>query len=403
MNQKEIRDNFPFFNTNPDISYLDSAATSQKPKIVLDALSDFYTRFNANANRGAYQIAVESTALLESARSNVARFIGASSPSEIIFTKSATESINLVAYSYGLNKLQEGDEVLISIAEHHSNLVNWQYICQKAGAKLSYFYLDDDLNIDLNDFKSKLNENTKIVSFTGASNVLSFDVPAKEMTKLAHQVGAKVLIDGTQQIVHSKVDVSDLDCDFYAFSGHKLYAEFGVGVLYGKKELLDNMDPFLLGGDMIEYVMEDHSSYAELPHKFEAGTSNVGAIHSLDKAIQFIDLIGYDAISQIEEDLVAYGLQELSKLDFIKLYYPKNGKGTNITFTVDGVHPHDVSQILDSVGVDIRVGHHCAQPLHRYLGINSSCRASLAIYNTKAEIDRLVEGLKKVKEIFYGS
>ncbi len=406
MDIEKIRKDFPFFSSklNKDIVYLDSAATTQKPKAVIDSIEDYYINNNANANRGAYSIAVRSTELLEGARKKVSEFIGAKNKDSIIFTKSTTESINLIAYAYGLKFLKPGDEVLISVAEHHANLVSWQFITNLTGARLKYFYLDENLNFDLNDYESKLNENTKIVAFTAASNVLSFDVPIKEMIKKAKSFGAITLVDGAQYIAHHKADVIDWGCDFFVFSGHKMYAQNGVGVLYGRPEILEKMNPFMLGGDMIEYVQEQSVSFAPVPHKFEAGTLDIGAINSLKIAIEYIESVGIDKISEYEEELTRYCVDELKKLDYINLYYPKkNQSGTNVSFTFEGVHPHDVSQILDFENIAIRTGHHCTQVLHRYLGLNSTCRVSIAFYNTKDDIDRLVKGLKKVKEVFYGN
>lgn len=405
MEVKEARKDFPFFENNKNISFLDSAATTQKPKIVLDTITEYYTKINANAHRGSYKISIESSSLIEKTRERVKQFINASRSEEIIFTKNATESLNLVSYSYGLNNLKSGDEILISIAEHHSNLVNWQQVAKKNGAKLVYFYLDENLNFDQNDFENKLNKNTKVVAFTAQSNVLSFYIPIKEMIKkVREKTQAVVLIDGAQAIAHKKIDVRDIDCDFFAFSGHKIYSLQGVGVLYGKFNLLDSMQPFLYGGDMIEYTFEQETSFAELPSKFEAGTLDVAAIISLNKSIEYIEKFGIENIYTYEKKLVDYCLDKLSNLEYIKIFYPKkNPMGTNITFTFDGVHPHDVSQILDFYDVNIRVGHHCAQPLHRFLNINSSCRISLAFYNNYEDIDKLVLALEKVKETFYGN
>ncbi|MFL8887678.1 aminotransferase class V-fold PLP-dependent enzyme [Helcococcus kunzii] len=402
---KETRKDFPFFENNKNIAFLDSAATTQKPKVVIDFINEYYTQMNANAHRGTYKKSVESSLLVEDTREKVRKFINASKTEEIIFTKNATEALNLVSHSYGFNNLQSGDEILISIAEHHSNLVNWQYIAKKTGAKLVYFYLDENLNFDQNDFENKLNKNTKIVAFTAQSNVLSFYVPVKEMIeKVREKTEAIVIIDGAQAVAHQKIDVNSLDCDFFAFSGHKLYSIQGAGVLFGKYEILDKMQPFLFGGDMIEYTYEQDTSFAQLPSKFEAGTMDVAAIISLGKAIEYIEKLGVNNIYKYEKMLVDYCLEKLNQLDYIKIYYPhKNQKGTNIAFTFKSVHPHDVSQILDFYDVNIRVGHHCAQPLHRYLKINSSCRISIAFYNNFEDIDKLILALEKVKEIFYGN
>lgn len=402
MDIEKIRGEFPYLQNEEtrDLVYLDNAATSQKPKVVIDALSHYYSSINANPNRGAYKLSVNSTQAYEGVRQKVAEFIGSKSKDQIIFTKNTTESLNLVCYSYGLTNLKSGDEVLISVCEHHSNLVNWQYVCEKTGAKLRYFYLDDDYSLDIKDYYSKLNENTKIVVITAASNVLACHIPIKEMIAEARKIGAISVVDGAQYTAHKKVDVDEIGCDFYAFSGHKLFSPMGVGVLYGRKELLDSMPPFLYGGDMIEYVYEDRSTFAPSPEKFEAGTQNVGAVYGLGKAIDFIEKIGFDEISKRESELTQYAADKLSKLDFIEMYYPKNNPdGTNIIFNVKNVHPHDVASILDYQNVAIRSGHHCTQVLHRYLSINASCRVSIAFYNTKDEIDKFIEALYLVKEM----
>lgn len=402
MNIEKIRGQFPYLQNEEtkDLVYLDNAATSQKPKSVINAISHYYTSINANPNRGAYKLSVSSTQAYEAVRQKVADFIGAESKDQIIFTKNTTESINLICYSYGLSNLKSGDEVLISVCEHHSNLVNWQYVCQKTGAKLKYFYLNDDHSLDIDDYYKKLNEKTKVVVITAASNVLACHIPIKEMVAEAKKVGAISMVDGAQYTAHKKVDVSEIGCDFYAFSGHKLFSPMGVGVLYGKKELLDAMPPFLYGGDMIEYVHEQESTFAPTPEKFEAGTQNVGAVYGLGKAIDFINEIGFEDITKREKELVEYAAKKLSELDFIDMYYPKkNPDGTNIIFNVKDVHPHDVASILDYQNVAIRSGHHCTQVLHRYLGINASCRVSIAFYNTKEEIDRFIEALYLVKEM----
>ena len=403
MRPEEIRKDFPFFEKNKNITYLDSAATSQKPSIVIDSLKEYYEDFNANAGRGSYGLSAKSKEILEDTRKKLKDFTKAGNDYELIFTKSATEALNLVSYAYGLNNLKKGDQVLISIAEHHANLVNWQYICEKTGADLKYFYLDEKLNLDLNDYKEKLNSKTKIVAFTGASNVLSFEVEIVKMVEMAKSYGALTVIDATQLISHRQIDVDAYNCDFLAFSGHKVFASQGVGCLIGKKALLEKMNPFLLGGDMIEYVKEESVTYAEIPSKFEAGTLDIGAIYTLNKSVDYISKLGYENIEKIEKDLLNYLLEEIEKLDFIKTYYDPSHSHTNLIFTIENIHPHDISQILDYYGICIRTGHHCAQPLHRYLGLNSSSRISLAFYNTKEDIDRLIWGLKKVKEVFYGA
>ncbi|WP_311487652.1 SufS family cysteine desulfurase [uncultured Helcococcus sp.] len=403
MRPEEIRKDFPFFEKNKNITYLDSAATSQKPSIVIDSLKEYYETFNANAGRGSYGLSAKSKEILENTREKLKDFTKAGHDYELIFTKSATEALNLVSYSYGLNNLKKDDQVLISIADHHANLVNWQYICEKTGSELKYFYLDENLNLDLEDYMRKLNSKTKIVTFTVASNVLSFEVEIAKMVEMAKEYGAVTVVDATQLISHRQIDVDAYKCDFLAFSGHKALASQGVGCLIGKKDLLNKMDPFLLGGDMIEYVTEESVSYAEIPSKFEAGTLDIGAIYSLNKAMDYINHIGYESIEKIERNLFSYLLEEIEKLDFVKIYYDPSHSHTNLIFTIENIHPHDISQILDYYGICIRTGHHCAQPLHRYLGLNSSSRVSIAFYNTKEEINRLIWGLKKVKEVFYGA
>ena len=402
MDINKIRDQFPYLSNEKtkDLVYLDNAATSQKPQMVLDALTEYYVTMNANPNRGAYKLSYESTKVYEEARQKVADFIKAESKENIIFTRSTTESMNLISYSYGLENLKEGDEVLISVAEHHSNLVNWQFVCKETGATLRYFYLTDDYCLDIDDYLSKLNENTKIVSFTAGSNVLSCEIPVKKMVKAAKKVGALTILDGAQYTAHHRVDVQDLGCDLYAFSGHKLFSPMGIGVLYGKMDVLENMRPYNYGGDMIEYVHEHSVSYAPVPEKFEAGTQNVGGAYALGVAIDFMNQVGLENIEKYEQDLADYAISRMRQLDYLDIYYPKeNAKGTNIAFSVKGVHPHDVASILDYQNVDVRSGHHCTQVLHRYLGINSSCRVSLAFYNTKEEIDKFIEALALVKEM----
>ena len=402
MDIKKIRDQFPYLTNEKtkDLVYLDNAATSQKPQVVLDALQGYYVSMNANPNRGAYKLSYESTQAYEQAREKVAKFINAPSKYNIIFTKSTTESMNLIAYSYGLDKLKEGDEVLISVAEHHSNLVNWQFVCKQTGATLKYFYLTDDYSLDIEDYKSKLSEKTKVVAFTAASNVLSCYIPVKEMVQAAKEIGALVVLDGAQYTAHHKVDVQDLGCDLYAFSGHKLFSPMGVGVLYGKMEVLEDMRPYNYGGDMIEYVHEQETTFAPVPEKFEAGTQNVGDVYALGVAIDFMNEIGLENIEKYEQDLTQYAVGKMRDLDFIEIYYPENNpRGTNICFNVKGVHPHDVASILDYQNVAVRSGHHCTQVLHRYLGINASCRVSVAFYNTKEEIDKFIESLYLVKEM----
>lgn len=401
MDVNEIRKDFPIFK-NRDIAYLDSGATTQKPQYVIDKVSEYYETCNANPHRGAYGLSIEATALYEEARLKVAKFINAKSAEEIIFSKNASESLNLVAYSYGLDNLKQGDEVVLSIMEHHSNLVPWQMVTKKTGSTLKYMYIDDKFELTHEEIESKITDKTKIVAITHVSNVLGTINDIKHIIKYAHKKGAKVLLDASQSIPHMKIDVRDLDADFLVFSGHKMLAPLGIGVLYGKKEILNKMTPFLMGGDMIEYVYEQDTTFAPLPNKFEAGTQNVGGVVGLGAAIDYLNKIGYDEIERVEKEVVNYALDELSKLDFLTLYVTPNRENHSavISFNIKGVHPHDVASILDSENVCVRSGNHCAQPLLRSLGIDSTCRASFYFYNTKEDVDRLVKALNKAYNMF---
>lgn len=396
-----IKEDFPLLN-NRAISYLDSSATTQKPKQVIEAVQKFYEQSNANPHRGAYELSVEATEIYEETRKKVADFIHAKQAEEIIFTKNASESLNLVAYSYGLENLRQDDEIVISIMEHHSNLVPWQYVSKKTGSQLNYMYINEEFEISEKEWKEKITNKTKIVGITHSSNVLGTINPIKEIIQYAHEKGAIVVVDVSQSIPHMKIDVQDLDADFLVFSGHKMLAPLGIGVLYGKKELLEKMSPFLMGGEMIEYVYEQETTFAPLPQKFEAGTQNVGAVVGLGAAINYLQTVGYDTIQSIEQEVVSYANEQLSKLDYITLYETPNGEhhSSVISFNIQGVHPHDVASILDSEGVCIRSGNHCAQPLMRYLGIDSTCRASFYLYNTKEDVDRLVKALEKAYKMF---
>ena len=384
------------------ISYLDSGATTQKPQCVIDAIDNYYKECNANPHRGAYSLSVEATEKYETTREKIARFINARNREEIIFSKNATESLNLIAYSYGLDNLKNGDEVVLSIMEHHSNLVPWQYVTKKTNSKLKFMYINKDYELSKEEIESKITDTTRIVGITHISNVLGTINNVKEIIKYAHKKGAIVIVDASQSIPHMKIDVQDLDADFLVFSGHKMFAPLGIGVLYGKKELLNKMTPFLMGGDMIEYVYEQNTTFAPLPNKFEAGTQNVEGVIGLGAAIDYIERIGYKEIQKIEESITKYAVTELSKLDFLELYITSKleNHSSVISFNIKGVHPHDVASILDSNGVCVRSGNHCAQPLLRYLGMDSTCRASFSIYNTKEDVDNLVEALKKAYKIF---
>lgn len=392
---------FPLIE-NKKITYLDSGATTQKPIQVINAIEEFYKNYNANPHRGAYSLSMEATEIYENTRTKIAKFINAKHREEIIFSKNATESLNLIAYSYGLEKLHKDDEIVISIMEHHSNLVPWQKVANKTGAKLNYMYINDDFELSDEEIESKITDKTKIVGITHVSNVLGTINNIEKIIKYAHKKGAIVVVDASQSIPHMKIDVQNLDADFLVFSAHKMLAPLGLGILYGKKEILNDMTPFLMGGDMIEYVHEQTTTFAPLPNKFEAGTQNVEAVIGLGAAIDYIENIGYDKINQIEKEVVDYAREELSKLDFITLYLTQNNKNHSsvISFNIKGIHPHDVASILDSCGVCVRSGNHCAQPLMRFLGIDSTCRASFYLYNTKEDVDKLVDSLKKAYNMF---
>ena len=398
MNYKE---DFPILN-NRDIAYLDSGATTQKPIQVIKEVEKFYEKYNANPHRGAYTLSIEATELYENTRAKIAKFINARHKEEIIFSKNATESLNLIAYSYGMDNLKKDDEVVLSIMEHHSNLVPWQKVTKATESKLKYMYINENFELSDEEIESKITDKTKIVGITHVSNVLGTINNVKKIIKYAHKKGAIVIVDASQSIPHMKIDVQDLDADFLVFSGHKMLAPLGIGVLYGKREILNKMEPFLMGGDMIEYVYEQNTTFAPLPNKFEAGTQNVEGVVGLGAAIDYIENIGYDNIQKIEKDVVSYARQELSKLDYLTLYMTPNEENHSsvISFNMNGVHPHDVASILDTEGVCVRSGNHCAQPLMRFLGIDSTCRASFYFYNTKEDVDRLVKALNKAYDMF---
>ena len=395
-----MKEDFPLFK-NSNVIYLDSAATSQKPNCVIESVSNYYKNYNANPHRGAYDLSVRATNMYDNAHEVVKDFINARSSREIVFTKNATESLNLIAYSYGLNNLNEGDEVVLSIMEHHSNLVPWQEVCKKKKAILKYMYVNENYEIDDSEL-SKITSNTKIVGITHVSNVTGTINNIESIIKASHKVGAKVVVDSSQSIAHMKIDVQALDADFLVFSSHKMYGPMGIGVLYGKEELLNSMSPFLMGGDMIEYVYEQDTTYAQLPEKFEAGTQNVGGSVGLVEAINYIKKQGYEKIENHEREILKYAREQLEKLDFLDLYYPKNinNHTSVISFNIKGVHPHDASSILDTMNICLRSGNHCAQPFLRSLGIDSTLRMSISIYNEKSDIDALINGLIRINEMF---
>lgn len=394
------KNKFPIFS-NIENHYLDTAATSQKPKVVLDKIREYYEKYNGNPGRGSHKLSVEAQSLLSNARECVRKFINAKKAEEVIFTKNTTESINLVAYTYGMNFINENDEIILGISNHHANIVPWQFVAKQKKAKLKYVYLKENGQFDLEDLKNKISDRTKIVAVSAVVNVTGVIQPIKEIIEIAHSKNALVLVDAAQSMLHFKHDVQELDADFLVFSGHKIFAPMGIGVMYGKKEILDKMPPFLYGGDMIEFVTEQESTFAQLPNKFEGGTQNVEGAVTLEEAIKFICEIGYEKIEKIEENLANKALEELNKLDFVETYFTKDVERTGvIAFNVIGVHSHDVAFILDSFDVAVRSGHHCAQPLMKYIGVASCCRASFSIYNDESDIQKLIEGLLKVKEVF---
>lgn len=404
---QEFRRDFPLLNQTMNgrpIVYLDNGATTQKPESMIQAMCGYYGGCNANPHRGAYALSIEATDIYENTRERVRRFINAPKAEEIIFTKNATEALNLVAYSYGRTKLGPGDEILLTIAEHHSNLVPWQEAAKATGAKLNYIYLEPDGNLSQKDIETKITPRTKVMAVTHVSNVLGLVNPVRDIADRAHNAGAVVVVDGAQSVAHMAVDVQALGADFFAFSGHKMLSPMGIGVLYGRRELLSAMPPFLTGGDMIEYVSEQETTFAELPAKFEAGTQNVGGAAGLTAAIDYLEKLGFDRIAAIEQDLLNYALPQLKALPYVELYgcdTTRNNKTGIITFNVKDVHPHDVSTILDAEGVAVRGGHHCAQPLMTYLRQNATCRASFYFYNTKDDVDRWIAALKKVREVMH--
>ena len=401
MSVNNFKKDFPIFE-NKDIAYLDSGATTQKPTSVLEAIEKFYKNENANPHRGAYGLSIEATEIYENTRDKIAKFINAKHREEIIFSKNASESLNLIAYSYGLDNLKKDDEIVLSIMEHHSNLVPWQMVAKKTESKLNYMYINDNFEISDEEIETKITDKTKIVGITHVSNVLGTINNIEKIIKYAHKKGAIDDVDGSQSIPHMEIDVQKLDADFFVFSGHKMLAPLGIGILYGKREILNKMNPFLMGGDMIEYVYEQETTFAPLPNKFEAGTQNVEGVIGLGAAIDYIKNIGYNKIQEIEKEVTSYARQELSKLEYLTLYLTPNEEkhSSVISFNIKGVHPHDVASILDSENVCVRSGNHCAQPLLRSMGIDSTCRASFYIYNTKEDVDKLVIALNKAYNMF---
>jgi cysteine desulfurase / selenocysteine lyase len=401
----QVRTDFPILDQkihDKPLVYLDSAATSQKPQVVIDALVDYYSNYNSNVHRGVHTLSGKATDAYEAARHKVQTFINAADDREIIYTRNATEAINIVAYSWGLANLKAGDEIILTVAEHHSNLVPWQLISQKTGAVLKFVGLSADEGFDMEQYKTLLSAKTKLVSVVHVSNTLGSVSPVKEITALAHAQGAKVLIDACQSAPHMPLDVQDLDCDWLVASGHKMCAPTGIGFLYGKLELLRSMPPFFGGGEMIADVFLDHSTYADLPHKFEAGTPAIGEAIALGTAIDYLTNLGMDNIYTYEQELSAYLYQQLSQIPELRIYGPKTQRAALAAFTAGEVHPHDLSTLLDQAGVAVRAGHHCTQPLHRELKAQSTARASLYFYNTTEEIDVFIAALKESIEFFAG-
>ena len=400
-----IRREFPILeqavNGRP-LVYLDNAATSQKPKVVLDALRSYYEDDNSNVHRGIHELSRRATVAYEESRAKVASWVGANEPSEIVWTRGTTEAINLVSSAWGLDNVGEGDEILISVLEHHSNIIPWQLLARRTGAVIKYIELDEQGRWILDELPHLLTDRTKIVAISHVSNALGTVNPVKRVAAAAHEVGALVLVDGAQGAVHMKVDVKDLGVDYYAFSGHKMCGPTGIGALWARRDLLDSMEPYQGGGEMIHFVGRDESSWATVPHKFEAGTPNIAGAIGMGAAIDFLSEVGMDAIAEHEQKLLGYALERMNKVDGICIYGPQSPDEHSalISFTLGDAHPHDISTILDSEGIAVRAGHHCAQLAMQHFGISATARASIYLYNTESDIDRLIEGLEQVRSIF---
>ncbi len=398
-----IRKDFPILAQQvhgKPLIYLDNAATSQKPKCVIDALTRFYLMDNANLHRGVHQLSERSTQSYEAARGKVQRFLNAAKAREIIFVRGATEGINLVAQTYGRTHVGAGDEIVISAMEHHSNIVPWQMLCEEKGAVLRVIPINDRGEVEFDQFEKLLNHRTRLVAVSHVSNALGTINPVRAIINTAHSWNVPVLIDGAQAVPHMKVDVRNLDCDFSVFSGHKVFGPTGIGVLYGREQLLEDMPPYQGGGDMIRSVTFEKTTYNELPYKFEAGTPDIAGVIGLGAAIDYLDQIGMDAVAAYEHDLLEYGTRALENISGLRLIGTAREKAGVLSFVIDGVHPHDAGTILDREGVAVRAGHHCAQPVMERFGVSATTRASLAFYNTREDIDALVAGIQKVKEVF---
>lgn len=405
MNIQDIRNQFPILNQEVNgkpLVYLDSSATSQKPVKVIETIEKYYREINSNVHRGVHTLGTRATDAYEGAREKVRKFINAKSTQEVIFTRGTTTSLNTVAASYAAANLKEGDEIVITYMEHHSNIIPWQQVARRTGAQLKYIDLQEDGTISLDTVRETITPNTKIVSVMQVSNVLGVINPVKEIAQIAHENGAIMVVDGAQSAPHMTIDVQDLDCDFLAFSGHKMCGPTGIGVLYGKKHLLENMEPIEFGGEMIDFVHLHESTWKELPWKFEGGTPIIAGAVGLGAAIDFLNEVGLDNIAEHEHKLAAYALEKMSAVEGMTIYGPKDAanRAGLITFNIKDVHPHDVATVLDAEGIAVRAGHHCAQPLMRWLNATATARASFYLYNTEEDIDKLVEGLVKTKEYF---
>lgn len=405
LNTEKIKQDFPIFNqkiNDETLVYLDNAATSQIPKFVEEKVREFNEKERANVHRGVHALGLRATNQYESSRQKVANFIGANNAKEVIFTSGCTDSLNLVAASFGEQNIQAGDEILVSIMEHHSNLLPWQQLAKRKQAKLNFIEINSDGLLDIENLKSKISSKTKIVALTHVSNVLGTINPIKELTDLAHEKGAIVVVDGAQAVGHFPIDVAELNVDFYAFSGHKMFAPTGIGVLYGKKDLLDKMPPYRLGGEMIANVTREGATWAEVPYKFEAGTPNIVGAIGLGAAIDYLQSLDFELIQKHEQELTSYALEKLKNVSGLTIYGPQksNGRIGVISFNLKNIHPHDLATALDLDGIEVRAGHHCAQPLMASLNTESTVRASLSIYNTKDDIDKLVSSLHEAKKFF---
>ena len=399
---EKIREDFPILKQKvygKDLIYLDNAATTHKPQVVIDAIAKYYSEQNSNVHRGVHFLSDSATTLYENARKRVAEFIYAKTTNEIVFVRGTTEAINLVANGYGDKFIKAGDEIIVTYLEHHSNIVPWQMLCERKNAKLKVIPVNDDGELMIDEYKKLLSEKTKIVAAGHTSNALGTKNPVREIVKYAHDAGAVVMIDGAQAVQHSKVDVQELDADFFAFSGHKVYGPTGIGVLYGKEELLNAMNPYQGGGDMIKSVSFEKTTYNELPYKFEAGTPDICGAIVLPKALEYVKKVGLENIAKYEDELLNYGTEKLKEIEGFRLIGNAKNKTGVISFLIDGIHPYDAGTILDKQGIAVRTGHHCAEPLMNRFGIPGTVRASFGMYNTKSEIDALVDGVKKAKKM----